>query len=124
MEKGYWRVVRAKISHVVDLDFCSIPTNDANCCYLDCLTSEASATRHKPAKNRGRATMFQPPLLCLSQQKDGGEEEGSSLVRIAYPSLVGSQSCILDFLLDFWKDILMILIIKSFFPYQRSILRY
>ena len=28
----------------------------------------------------------------------------------------------LEFLLDFWKDSLMILVIKSLFPYQRPIL--
>ena len=43
-------------------------------------------------------------------------------VRIAYFSLVGSFCFILGFLLDSWKDNLVILAIESLFPYQRPIL--
>ena len=94
------------------------------CCYLDRLTSEALAAQRKPTKKGGPATVCRPLLQCLSQQNDGGEEEGSSSVMIAYLFLVGSLCFILEFLLDFWKDNLIILVIKSFFPYQRSILSY
>ena len=48
--EGYWIVVGAKPLHIVDETFCSIPTNDTNCCYLDRLVFEASAERHKPSK--------------------------------------------------------------------------
>ena len=44
------------------------------------------------------------------------------VVRIAYLSLMGSLCFILEFLLDSWKDNLVILAIKSLFPYQRPIL--
>ena len=39
--EGYWIAVGAKPIHVVDDTFCSIPTDDANCCYLDRLTFRA-----------------------------------------------------------------------------------
>ena len=35
---GYWIAIRAKFFHIVDETFCSIPTDDANCRYLDGLT--------------------------------------------------------------------------------------
>ena len=60
--KGYWQVVGAKLLRVVDETFCSIPTDGTNCCYLDRLTSRASATRCKPAKKGGLTTVFRPPL--------------------------------------------------------------
>ena len=66
--------------------------------------------------------MCRPPLRCLSQQKNGEEEEGSTIVRVAYLSLVGSFCFILGFLLDSWKDNLVILAIESLFPYQGPIL--
>ena len=66
--------------------------------------------------------MCLPPLRCLSQQKDGEEEEGSLTVRIAYISLVGSLSFILKFSFDLRKDNLVILMTKSLFPYLRPIL--
>ena len=34
--KGYYKYVGAKLLQVVDETLCSIPTNDANCCHLDC----------------------------------------------------------------------------------------
>ena len=48
--KGYWIAVRAKPSPVVNETFCLIPTDGADCLYLDRLTSEASTTQCKPAK--------------------------------------------------------------------------
>ena len=48
--QGYWIAVGPKPLHVVDETFCSIPTDDANFCYLDRLTSGASVARYKPAK--------------------------------------------------------------------------
>ena len=64
-----------------------------------------------------------PPLRCLSQQNDGEEEEGSSTVKITYLSLGGDFFFfILEFVLDFRNDNLMILVIRSLFPYQRPIL--
>ena len=58
----------------------------------------------------------------LKSAKDGEEEEGSSIVRVAYLSLVGSLCFIFGFLFDSWKDNLVILVIEYFFPYQRPIL--
>ena len=43
--EGYWIAVGAKPLHIVDETFCSIPANGANFCYLDHLTSRASAAR-------------------------------------------------------------------------------
>ena len=69
--------------------------------------------------------MCRPPLRCLSQQKDGEvEEEGSSTIRVAYLSYVGSLPFILEFLLDYRKDNLVIFVIRSFFPYQGVVLPY
>ena len=48
--KGYQKVVGAKIVHVVDETFCTIPTDGANCQYLVCLTSGALAKRCKLAQ--------------------------------------------------------------------------
>ena len=59
---SYWIAVGAKLLHVVDETFVSIPTNGANCRYLDCLTFGASATRYKPTKKRGPAAVCRPPL--------------------------------------------------------------
>ena len=44
--EGYRITVRAKPLHVVDETFCSIPTDGANCCYLDRLTLRASVMRN------------------------------------------------------------------------------
>ena len=55
--------------------------------------------------------VFRLPLGCLSQQNDEEEEKGSTTVRVAYLSLVGSFCFILGFLLDSWKDNLVILAI-------------
>ena len=46
------------------------------------------------------------------------------IVRIAYISLIESFCFILEFLLDSWKDNLVILAIESLFPYQIPILLY
>ena len=48
--KGYWIAFGAKPLHVVDENFCSIPTDGANCRYLDRLTSRSSIEQYKPAK--------------------------------------------------------------------------
>ena len=47
---GYWIEIAAKLLHVVDETFCSIPIDDANCRYLDRLTIKASTARCKPKK--------------------------------------------------------------------------
>ena len=41
--ESYWIIVGAKPLHVVDEAFCLIPINGANYCYLDRLSSKASA---------------------------------------------------------------------------------
>ena len=40
--RGLLEVVGAKLLHVVNENFCSIPIDDTNCHYLDHLTSGAS----------------------------------------------------------------------------------
>ena len=50
VEKGYWKAVGAKLLPIVVVTFCSIPTNGANCRYLDHLTFGASTPRCKLAK--------------------------------------------------------------------------
>ena len=47
---GYWIEIVAKLLHVVDETFFSIPIDDANCHYLDRLTIRASVARCKPTK--------------------------------------------------------------------------
>ena len=49
-------------------------------------------------------------------------EKKVCVVRIAHLSLVGSFCFILGFLLNSWKDNLVILAIESLFPYQKPIL--
>ena len=48
--KGYLTVLEAKLLQPVSETLCSFPIDDANCCYLDRLTSKASAAQCKPAK--------------------------------------------------------------------------
>ena len=47
-----------------------------------------------------------------------------SAVGVAYLSLRGSLCFIFEFLLDFRKDNLVILVIRSLFPYQGLVLSY
>ena len=52
MTKGYSKVVGAKLSHVVDETFYSIPTDGANYRYLVRLIFGASTEQREPAKKR------------------------------------------------------------------------
>ena len=61
--KGYWKAVGAKLLRVIDKTFCSIPIDDANCCYLDRLTSGASTAQCKLAKENGGPVMVCCPPL-------------------------------------------------------------
>ena len=66
-----------------------------------------------------------PPLQWLNQQKDREEEEESSRGWNCITFHSGeSFSFILEFLLDYREDNLVILEIKSLFPYQGLILSY
>ena len=62
MVEGYWIVVRAKPLHIVDETFCLVPTDCANCYYLDRLIFGASAEQCEPAKKWGPATVCWLPL--------------------------------------------------------------
>ena len=90
--KGYWKAVGAKLLYVFDETFCSIPTDGANCLYLDHLTSGASVTRCKPAKNGvwqrcvGRISDDYVSKMVEKRKK------GVSIVGVAYLSFVGSLS--------------------------------
>ena len=46
------------------------------------------------------------------------------MIRVAYLFLVGNFGFILEFLLDFWKDNLVMSAVESLLPYQRPILSY
>ena len=48
--KGYLTVVEAKLLHPVNETLCSVPTDDTNCCYLDCLISGALAAQCESCK--------------------------------------------------------------------------
>ena len=52
--KDYQIVVRAKPLHVIDKTFCSIPTDGANCCYLDRLTFEVLESKPTKKGVRGK----------------------------------------------------------------------
>ena len=75
-------------------------------------------------KEKGLAAVCRPPLRCLSQQNDEEEGEGSFTIRVAYLAFMGSLPVILEFLLDYKKDNLVILVVRSFFPYKGLILPY
>ena len=60
--KGYLTVIEAKLLQPISETLCSFPTDDTNCCYLNHLTSRASATKCKPAKNGDPVAMDRPPL--------------------------------------------------------------
>ena len=73
--KGYWKVVGAKLLHVVDVTFCSIPTDDANFCYLDRLTFGASAVQCKCWTNgfeHNKLAIFELKLQWVPQTFFGG----------------------------------------------------
>ena len=116
--KGYWIAVGAKPSPVVDERFCLIPTDDANCCYLNCLTFRASAAQCKPTKKGVQRWC----VGCLSNNKVRKRMEkrkkGASAVGVAYLSLVESLPFLLEIFLDYKKDNLIILVMRYFFPYQ------
>ena len=71
------KAVGAKLLHVVDETFYSIPIDGANCRYLVRLTSGVSVVWYKPVK-RGFRTAASP---MLKSEKDGEKEEGSMIVR-------------------------------------------
>ena len=48
----YWTITKVKPLQPVDETFCLIPTDDANCCYLDSLNLWASAVQYELAKRR------------------------------------------------------------------------
>ena len=108
VEKGYWKVFGAKLLPIVNVIFCSIPKNDANFCYLDHLTFGASAPRCKLAK-RG---------------SDDSVPAASPMIRSAKGWRRGRRKfCfLLEFLLNYEEVNLVILRIRSLFPYQGLIL--
>ena len=62
--------------------------------------------------------------MIKSAKRVEKRKKGVFTVGIAYLSLVGSLHFILEFLLDYRKDNLVIMVIKSLFPYQGLILPY
>ena len=61
--KGCLTVVEAKFLQPISKTFCSVPTNGANCCYLDRLTFGASTTTQcQPSKKGNPVVVGQSPL--------------------------------------------------------------
>ena len=60
--EGYQKAVRAKLLHIFNETFYSIPTDSANCCYLNRLILGSSADRCEPAKKGGPVVVCRPPL--------------------------------------------------------------
>ena len=52
MIKGYLKAIEDKLLQPVNETFYSIPIDDANYCYFDRLSSEASMTQCQPIKGR------------------------------------------------------------------------
>ena len=76
---------------------------------------------YKPVK-RGFDGGVSAVFTMLKSAKGWKNKEGSTIIRVAYISLVGSIYFILRFLIDSCKDNLMILAIESHFPYPRPVL--
>ena len=88
-------------------------------CYLDCLTSGASAARCEPEKIRSDGgVLAASPMIKSAKKGEKREKYEDSSVGVAYLSLVGSLPFILGFFLDYRKDNLIILVMRYFFPYQ------
>ena len=125
MEKGYWIAVGAKPLHVVDQTFCSIPTDSANYRHLDCLTFEALVAQCKLAKQGGSGSSVSASSSMIKSAKTVEKRnKGVCTIGGAYLSLVGSLYFILEFLLYYRKDNLVILVIRSLFLYQGLVLPY
>ena len=122
MEEGYWIAVGAKPLHVVDDTFYSVPTDSVNCKYLVCLISRASAAQCKPEKRGSDGGVPTASPMINSAKRMEKMKEKVCAVRIAYLSLIGSLCFIPEFLLNPWKDNLVILAIESLFPYQIPII--
>ena len=90
---GYWIAVGAKLLHVVNETFCSIPIDGANFRYLDRMTFGALAAQCKPAKKRGSdgGVLVASPMIKLEKKMEK-RKKGVSAVGVAYLSLVGSLS--------------------------------
>ena len=123
--KGYWKAVGAKLLRVIDETICSILTDDTNCCYLDRLTFEALVARCKPAKKEGfgDGVSAASPMIKSTKGWRRRRREFTQLELHTFPSSP-SFRIILKSLLDYREDNLVILVIKSIFPYQRLILPY
>ena len=86
--KGYWKAVGAKLLHVINETFCSIPTDGANCCYLVRLISKASVARCQPAKNggSGNSVSAASPMIKLAKRWIKGIREFVQLELHIFPS--------------------------------------
>ena len=81
MAKGYQKAVEAKLLHVVDEAFYSIPIDSASCFFLDPLISWASTTQCKPTK-RGSNGGVSAASKMLKLAKEW-KEKRSTTVRVA-----------------------------------------
>ena len=67
---GYWIAIGAKLLHVVDETFCSIPIDGANFRYLDRMTFGALEAQCKPAKKKGSdgGVLVASPMIKLEKK--------------------------------------------------------
>ena len=99
----------------------SIFSRPALCQYLVRLSSEASTAQCKPAKRgSGGGMPAASPMLKSAKRIEKKEKEVPQLGLCTFPSL-GSSCFILEFVFDFRKDNLVILMMRFLFPYQRPI---
>ena len=111
--------------HVVDETFGLISTDGDKCQYLIRMAFGASAGRREPTRKieKGGSVPVTSPMLKLAKRMEKIRKP-IGVDRIAYLFSVGGFSFILEFLLDFWKDNPVMLVIESLIPYQRPILHY
>ena len=91
--------------HIVDKTFCSIPTNDANCCYLDFLNFEASAAQSKPEKKKkGSDDGVSAASQMIKSAIWRGRRRLRQLELRTFPSGRGEFLFYTRIFLGFWKD--------------------
>ena len=83
-------------------------------------------TRCEPAKQKRGSGGSMSAASPMIKSTKGVEKrrKGVSVVGVAYLSLKGSLCFIFELLLNFRKDNLVILVIRSLFPYQGLVLPY
>ena len=118
VEKENLKFIGSKFLHVVDETFYSIPTNGVNCCSLNCLILRASIERRGPGKEMGSDGGV-PVASPMIKSVKGWRRWIRKFVPLELHTFLSWEGycLILELVLDFRKDNLMIFVIKSIFPY-------